>query len=45
MKGVSDLLFVGGVGEDIFGETYIGRIARQDNDNKYLLIKMLREYI
>ena len=45
LKGVSDLLYTGGVGEDIFGETYIGRIARQDHDNKYLLTKMLREYI
>jgi hypothetical protein len=45
LKGVSDLLYTGGVGEEIFGETYIGRIARQDYDNKYLLTKMHREYI
>lgn len=45
LKGTGDLLFLGGVGEDIFGETYAGRIARQDPENKYLLIKMLREYI
>ena len=45
MKGASDLLYTGGVGEDIFGETYAGRIASQDHDNKYLLTKMLREYI
>jgi hypothetical protein len=36
---------MGGVGEDVFGETYAGRIARPDHDNKYLLTKMLREYI
>ena len=45
LKGAGDLFFTGGVGEDVFGETYAGRIARQDHDNKYLLIKMLREYI
>ncbi len=45
LKGVSDLLYIGGVGEDVFGETYAGRIARPDHDNKYLLTKMLREYI
>ncbi len=45
LKGVGDLFFLGGVGEDIFGETYTARIARQDTSNKYLLMKMLREYI
>jgi len=28
LKGTGDLLFLGGVGEDIFGETYSARIAR-----------------
>lgn len=45
LKGPGDLFFLGGVGEDIFGETYTARIARQDNNNKYLLLKMLRNYI
>jgi len=45
LKGAGDLFFLGGVGEDIFGETYTARIARQDHENKYLLIKMLRNYI
>lgn len=45
MKGPGDLLFLGGVSEDIFGETYAARIAKRDSENKYLLIKMLREYI
>ena len=45
IKGVGDLFFLGGVGEDIFGETYTARIARPDPTNKYLLMKMLREYI
>ena len=45
LKGTGDLLFLGGVGEDVFGETYTARIARRDPENKYLLIKMLRDYI
>ena len=45
LKGPGDLLFLGGVGEDIFGETYAARIARPDPENKYLLMKMLRNYI
>lgn len=45
LKGAGDLLFIGGVGEDIFGESYAARIARPDPTNKYLLMKMLREYI
>ncbi len=45
LKGVGDYFFIGGVGEDIFGETFAARIARQDDVNKYLLMKMLREYI
>ena len=45
MKSTGDLLFLGGVGEDIFGETYTARIAKKDNENKYLLIKMVRDYI
>ncbi len=45
LKGTGDLLYLGGVGEDIFGETYAARIARPDPENKYLLTKMLREYI
>ena len=45
LKGPGDLFFLGGAGEDIFGETYTARIARQDTNNKYLLMKMLREYI
>ena len=45
LKGTGDLFFLGGVGEDIFGETYTARIAKRDPENKYLLIKMLREYI
>ena len=45
LKGPGDLLYLGGVGEDIFGETYAARIARKDHENKYLLIKMVREYI
>ena len=45
LKGVGDLFFLGGVGEDIFGETYAARIAKQDPENKYLLLKMVRNYI
>lgn len=45
LKSTGDLLFLGGMGEDIFGETYAARIARPDPENKYLLIKMLRNYI
>ena len=45
MKAASDLLFIGGVGEDIFGETYTARIARVDEVNKHLLMKMLKEYV
>ena len=45
LKSSGDMFFLGGVGEDIFGETYAARIARSDPENKYLLIKMLREYI
>ncbi len=45
LQGTGDLLFLGGVGEDVFGETYAGRIGRRDAENKYLLIKMLRNYI
>ncbi len=45
LKGPGDLLYLGGVGEDIFGETYAARIARKDHENKYLLMKMLKEYI
>lgn len=45
LHGAGDLFFLGGVGEDIFGETYAGRIGRMDPENKYLLLKMVREYI
>jgi hypothetical protein len=45
IKGVGDLFFLGGVGEDIFGETYTARIAMKDPTNKFLLMKMLKEYI
>ena len=45
LKGAGDLFFLGGVGEDIFGETYTARIAKFDTDNKYLLLKMTRDYI
>lgn len=45
IKGTGDAFFLGGVGEDIFGETYAARIATRDPTNKYLLMKMLREYI
>ena len=45
LKGTGDLFFLGGVGEDIFGETYTARIARRDPNNKFLLMKMLGEYI
>ena len=45
LKSTGDLLFLGGVGEDIFGETYAARIIRPDPENKYLLMKMLRNYI
>lgn len=45
LKSTGDLLFLGGVGEDIFGETYTARIVRPDPENKYLLMKMLRNYI
>ncbi len=44
LKGPGDILFLGGVGEDIFGETYAGRIARTDESNKYMFIKLLQEY-
>ena len=39
-----DLFFYGGIGEDIFGETYTARIAMRDDNNKFLLMKMMREY-
>ena len=45
IKGVGDLFYLGGVGEDIFGESYTGRIARKDPTNKYLLLKQLQEYV
>lgn len=45
LKGVGDLFFLGGVGEDIFGETYAARIAKQDPENKYLTLKLVGEYI
>ena len=45
IKSTGDLFFHGGFGEDIFGETYAARIAKRDEPNKYLLMKMLREYI
>ena len=40
-----DFFFPGGFGEDIFGETYAARIGRRDDTNKYLLMKMMREYV
>ena len=45
LKEVGDIFFLGGLGEDIFGETYAARIAKQDQSNKFLLMKFLREYI
>jgi hypothetical protein len=39
LKQNGDAFFLGGVGEDIFGETFSGRIMRQDPVNKYLLLK------
>lgn len=45
LKATGDLFFLGGVGEDVFGETYAGRIAKADDQNKFLLMKMLRSYI
>ena len=38
-------LCLGGAGEDIFGETYSARIASLDQSNRYLLMKMMREYV
>ena len=45
MKGTGDLFFLGGVGEDVFGETFAGQIVRPDPLNKYLLLSQLKEYI
>lgn len=45
LHSIGDRFFPGGVGADIFGETYTGRINQYDHNNKYLLIKMMREYI
>ena len=45
IKNLGDTFFLGGVGEDIFGESYRAQIARQDPVNKHLLMKFLREYI
>ena len=45
LKGTGDLLYPGGFGEDIFGETFTARIAIQDPENKFMLMKMLREYV
>ena len=45
LKGVSDLFYLNGVGEDIFGETYSAQIARRDPVNKHLFYKMMKEYI
>jgi hypothetical protein len=39
IKSSGDLFFLGGVGEDVFGETFAGRIARPDPVNKHLLFK------
>ena len=45
IQSPADPWFPGGIGEDIFGETYAARILRQDVNNQHLLMKMLREYI
>ena len=45
LKTVGDYFFLGGVGEDIFGETFTARIAVADPSNRYLLMKFMREYV
>ena len=40
-----DGFFMGGVGSDIFGETFTARNLNQDLVNDYLLKKYFREYI
>ena len=44
IHGVGDLMFLGGAGEDIFGDTNAGRVKKLDEGNKYLLLNMLKEY-
>ena len=39
-----DGFFLGGVGSDIFGETYTARVLIQDHVNDFLLRKYMREY-
>ncbi len=41
----SDIFFASGFSEDIFGESHIARIKFRDNQNNYLLLKFLREYV
>ena len=40
-----DGFFLGGVGSDIFGETYTARVLVQDSVNDFLVRKYFREYI
>ena len=39
IKGTGDVIFPGGIGEDIYGEPYRAQIAFLDPVNKHLLMK------
>jgi len=45
LRGLGDQFFIGSVGEDIFGESFPAQIARQDDTNRFLFMKLMREYV
>ena len=45
LRTLGDYFWLGGQGEDVFGEPCIGRIAKPDPVNSYMTKALLREYI
>ena len=45
MHSIGSWFFPGGLSEDIFGDSHSGRIRLNDDLNKHLLTKKMKEYI